>query len=102
MNKVTVRGHSDDIIEIEGPGHLNDEFNPNLDAPVYLAFSDGTVLRAEYASGETWVFTVAHQGTADVSIQKNQGGDSLNYSDVVTLMGDIRWCVAGDFLSVED
>lgn len=70
---------------------MRDTFNPNMDSPAYLAFSDGTVLQAQF-DGEHWTFIEERPGRADVLIGPG----------TATLRGDVRWVVAGDFMSMED
>lgn len=91
--KLTIRGHSDDIIIVEGkifeefyPGSLNIEKGK----PAYLAFGDGTVLSV-YFNGE-WNIKQKVVGKATFTKKDASGNE---YSDVVTLEGEIGWVVFG-------
>jgi hypothetical protein len=87
-----IYGSSDDLIEIEGG--IREEFDHYFDGreeeeKVYLAFSDGTLLHVQYDG--VWRFTPIKKGTAEYSKEEAEGADSDNYSDLVTLKGDIYW-----------
>jgi hypothetical protein len=94
MAELKVRGHSDDIVCIEGGGFM-EEFYPGASNRIYVAFSDGTVLRAHYEDG-AWDIKRLCEGSSIYSHAPNEGSDSQRYSDVVTLDGQFTWCVAGD------
>lgn len=100
----TVYGASDDLIEVDGL--IREEFNV-IDEPRYLAFSDGTVLRIEYAGDGCW--RVDQRAKGSCSVEKVHDGTDEDeprrpdgtptYSDVVVLTGDISWVVCGaDFV----
>lgn len=89
--KLTIYGASDDLIEIEGD--IREEFNP-IDESSKLAFSDGTVLSVSYTDG-CWRINRLAKGTSEYSKIESEGADSDNYSDKVTLVGDIKWVVFG-------
>ena len=90
--EVKVYGCSDDIISVDGA--ICDEFAYN-DEPVFLAFSEGTVLVIEYGDSGLWRVTRVHEG--DAVIEKFEATDpsSKAYTDVVTLRGKIEWVVVG-------
>lgn len=93
MPKVTIHGASDDLIEIDGA--IREEFNPASDGPSYLAFSEGTVLGIQYMKDGIWRVNRIAQGFAHYT--KTEGTDSADdYTDRVTLEGDIKWVVFGD------
>lgn len=46
MQTITIRGHSDDIISIDGD--IREEFSNNSDDQAILSFSDGTILGITY------------------------------------------------------
>lgn len=91
-----VYGASDDLIEVEGD--IREEFNPSdADDPSLLAFSDGTLLQIQYGSDRLafWRITPLLYGSAKYSKTEATNEDD-NYSDVVTLEGDIKWVVCGN------
>ena len=93
MSTVTVYGSSDDLIEIEGD--IQEEFGwqSRGEESRFIAFSDGTVLECKYDG--FWRFTLRSRGTA--SMTKVEATDvDTDYSDRVTLTGDVRWAVVGE------
>ena len=97
MKTVIVYGASDDLIEIEGD--ISEEISPNDESPAKLAFSDGTVLSVVYDADGCWRVTRVVAGTATMEKVEAEGPDSKNYSDRVTLTGDIKWVVAGNLMA---
>lgn len=96
MKKVEICGASDDLIEIDGD--ISEEFNPPYESDDgdmgLLAFSDGTVLNVVYGNEGIWRLSPVHHGTAVYEI--TQGTDAHDdYTDRVTLTGDIEWVVLG-------
>jgi hypothetical protein len=91
MAEIFLYGASDDLIEIEGS--IYEEFNTWLEhgeGPVYIAVSDGTLLRVRYDEDGIWRFTPVVVGSCDVSIK--QGLDDDLHSDTVTMTGDdLTW-----------
>ena len=91
-----IYGASDDLVEIEGD--ISEEFNPS-DAgdPSLLAFSDGTLLQIQYGAQSLgfWRIQPLVYGTAKYAKTEATDEDD-NYSDIVTLDGDIKWVVFGD------
>lgn len=97
MKTITVYGASDDLIELEGD--IRDEFSPeDVDATTKLAFSDGTVLSVLYDRDGCWRVNRVAEGTAKMEKVEAEGPDG-DYTDRVTLTGDIRWCVAGNYMA---
>jgi hypothetical protein len=93
MVEVAVYGASDDLVEIEGD--LNEEFNLAYDSEaMLLAFGDGTVLYVRYDNNGVWRITQRESGTAAFEKAEAPPDDEDNYSDRVTLRGDLRWVVA--------
>ncbi len=91
---LTVRGYSDDLIEVEGD--ISEEFDNPAAAPSLLVFSDGTVARVVYGRGGIWRITLEAKGDADPQIQWCETADedvetSEDYSDVLTFTGPITW-----------
>lgn len=86
--KFTITGYSDDNVSIEP----DDDYDAYGGAR-FARFSDGTVLKIEYAPegyGGNWKIEVAKQGTAKVEIKKVDlsDPDPDPYSDVATIEGD--------------
>jgi hypothetical protein len=87
---IKIYGASDDIIEVEGD--IEEEFYVHAgdeDEPAFLAFSDGTLLSVHYGHEGIWRLGLVKEGTAEFS--KEEGTDSEDYSDIVTLDGHITW-----------
>ena len=93
MKTLKIYGASDDLIEIDGD--IREEFNHyNEDDPFYLAFSDGTALSINYNNDGFWRINRLAIGSAEYS--KHEGADEDgDYSDIVTLKGDIKWAIGG-------
>lgn len=83
---VKVYGASDDLIEVEGPPAVSDEFSGG-DKQKFVGFSDGTVLSIVYADDGCWRLSRVAEGTADYAHTPAVGQDDDEYSDVVTLTG---------------
>lgn len=96
MNTVTIYGSSDDLIEVEGA--IREEFYLESEGTSYIGFSDGTVLSIEYTDKGIWRIYREHTGSA--LFEKTEAIDSESeYSDRVTLTGDIRWIVGGGVMA---
>lgn len=100
MTTVKVYGQSDDLIELDGD--LQDEigcYGADDENGSLVAFSDGTVLRITYGANNEgfWRITRLVVGTAEYTHTPGQD-DVDDYSDVVTLEGDIKWAVCRDTL----
>lgn len=101
MSEVTIYGASDDLIEIDGD--LREEFNAyDEDEGVYVAFSDGTILRVKYDEDGCWRITPTFLGRASYFKTEAMGADTPNYSDKVRLTLDpltsdeeFSWCLMG-------
>lgn len=94
MKTLTIRGYSDDIISVSGD--IREEFNPPYDSEdsSILSFSDGTVLGVIYDNEGIWRIKKIHSGSAEFS--KIEGDDpDGNYSDEVTIRGEIQWVTFG-------
>jgi hypothetical protein len=101
-NQVVVYGASDDLIEVDGA--VTEEFytrelqggSGESDGRV-LAFSDGTVLEIVYGAGSEGFWRIRRLATGKAKYELVEADDEqTNYSDRVTLTGDIKWVVAGD------
>lgn len=95
MAEVKIYGASDDLVEIGGD--IYDEFNPADTDDFLLAFSDGTVLRGKYDG--VWRFVRHSTGSAAMEKVEAPEDDDDNYSDVVTLNGEIAWVVLGSAIA---
>ncbi len=97
IRKITIYGASDDLIEVEGD--IEEEFTAPKEATdekhqgAFIAVSDGSLFRITYgARGEgTWRITPVVKGSARYTKIEASSEDSREYSDRVTLEGDIRW-----------
>lgn len=88
MKTITITGASDDLIEVDGD--IEEEFNPPFDdRDVYLAVSDGTLLRVKYDEDGIWRIAKIIGGSAD--FEKVEGDAEADTFDKVTMTGDIRW-----------
>lgn len=87
---IKIYGSSDDLIEIEGD--IREEFNTD-ESISFLGFSDGTLLSIFY-SDVFWRIHLVHKGSATYAKTEATDEDT-DYSDVVVLVGDIRWVVFG-------
>jgi len=88
---VTISGHSDDLIEIEGD--VREEFEAlGLDHYI-VSTSNGVLLRVRCA--EVWRIEVI-AGADKVHIVPCPEDDDDNYSDVATVEGDVTWVQCGN------
>ncbi|WP_312337184.1 hypothetical protein [Anaerospora hongkongensis] len=92
---LTVTGASDDLLVITGD--IREEFNhygaDEDDTGVYLAFSDGTVLKAMYDSDGIWRLNLVSKGSLYQA--KLEGCVTDDTNDVVTFAEGIKWVVCG-------
>jgi len=94
MAEIRIYGASDDLIEIEGTFTEEFSFYPTgYDDKRFLAFSDGTLLRATYDNDGIWRLTRLASGSA--AFEKVEGDVEKDTNDVVTLRGEIKWAVLG-------
>lgn len=91
--EVTVRGHSDDILNITGGG-LYEEFYPGDKESYYVGFSDGTLLRVRWDEEGCWEIRPLVQGPQFVKHTPYSDPDT-DHSDEVTLGGPMAWVVGG-------
>lgn len=98
MGELKIYGAGDDLIECEG--EITEEFNPPYNEDSILAFSDGTLLRAEYDQNGDWRFHLLCLGRGTTS--KNDLPDDVHtYSEVATLINDnpFQWVVLGTLMA---
>lgn len=92
---LTVTGASDDIIQIKGD--IQEEFDRFDSEGDYLAFSDGTVLKAVYDQDGIWRFNLINKGT--LYQDKIEGIVTDDTNDVIKFADGIKWCVCGPDLA---
>jgi len=101
MAQLKIYGCSDDLIEIEGA--ITDEFSPSqemLESGVFLAFSEGTVLKVTYDDDGIWRINLVSRGEASITKDENPAYDDDRYSDIVVLDGpDFAWVVMGTMIA---
>jgi hypothetical protein len=94
MSTVRIYGASDDLIEIDGD--LSEEFGAYDSDPVYLGFSDGTLLNIRYDNDGNWRIVIAARGAGtEVKVTAAMDRHEGCYSDEAVLIGDLRWVVKG-------
>lgn len=91
-----VSGYSDDIVYVEGD--LNEEFYPEMisdpdNDDLYMAFSDGTLLKVNYDEDGVWRFQLRFPG--ELFIEKTEGDIGTDTNDMVTFQPGVKWCVLG-------
>lgn len=93
---LTVTGASDDLIEIDGD--ISEEF-ARFDSSEgdYLAFSDGTVLKAVYDDNGIWRFNLIYKGS--LYLEKVEGVVAEDTNDIIKFADGITWCVCGPDLA---
>lgn len=87
---LTISGHSDDIVMIEGD--MNEEFYIMDQNKWFLAFSDGTLLSVRYDG--TWHLDVLTEGPSFA--ERIPCKPLENYSDKIIFNGNIHWCLLAD------
>lgn len=91
---VKIYGVSDDLIEVEGDIREEFSFFPDDEKERrLLAFSDGTVLGANYDADGIWRLAVVARGSC--TLEKQEGSATEDTPDIVTMTGDVRWVVFG-------
>lgn len=95
---VTIYGASDDLIEVEGD--IREEFNPpyGVEEEVFLAFSNGTVLRIKYTNAGVWRIAPVIFG-GELKIEQAPEDNEDNYSDRAFIGSPILWVVMGTQMS---
>jgi hypothetical protein len=99
VRTVTLYGASDDLIEVEGD--IREEFGcygATDDGPLHVAFSDGTLASIRYGDEGIWRILIHRSGTAKATLKQATDADS-DYSDRLTLEGDVLWVVIGPFVA---
>lgn len=89
IKTLKIRGFSDDVISVEGDAH--EEFYAFHNDNTIITISDGTVLSVEYTSSGIWRINRLFAGKASYSKVEGTDPDGDNYSDEVTIIGDIEW-----------
>lgn len=104
MSTVKIFGASDDLIELEGD--IDEEFSAlghsdsDGDDGGLIAFSDGTVVDIRFTENGTWRITPVCNGSSLFELEQCTKDDEDNYSDHLTLTGDIKWAVFGSEIVV--
>jgi hypothetical protein len=97
MKEITIYGHSDDLIEVEGD--ITDEFYVDCEETSYLCVSDGTLIEIVYSDGGMWRLTAMASGHAYAGKDEGKNPDT-DYSDKILLAGDVQWvALAKNFAS---
>ncbi len=95
MAKVTLSGASDDLIELDGDLLEEWEGVGADEEPIFVGFSDGTLASVRFGvDGSYWRINVLWRGTATITHEPATDEDD-DYSDKLTLEGDIAWVVCG-------
>lgn len=87
---ITISGHSDDLIEIDGDIREEIPCTDTGEDGVLLAASNGVVVRIRYRT--CWRIQPV-TNTHLIEIVPCPEDDDSNYSDVATLLGDVEWIV---------
>ena len=97
-----VSGYADDIVFVDGD--LNAEFYPERLVPddakcecLFIAFSDGTLLRFCYDEDGIWRFKAEYQGR--LLREKIVGGIETGTNDIVIFSPGMKWCVLGPMVA---
>lgn len=90
-----VYGASDDLVEIDGD--ISEEFGRFDSEGDYLAFSDGTVLKAIYDEDGIWRMKQVFKGALLDRIE--QGDVERDTVDIAYFNDGIKWCVCGKDLA---
>lgn len=86
-----VTGFSDDGIILEGD--LIEQFDRYDSKGDYLAFSDGTLLKALYDENGIWRFTVCFKGP--LFSEKIEGDVETDTNDKIRFIPGVKWCICG-------
>ena len=82
--KVEIRGHSDDIVSVEGD--ITDEFYDSI-----LVFDSGDVVSWTYGAKGVWRCEIlSSSGTLQFTHEHAPEDDASNYSDTLTVEGDFK------------
>ena len=84
---ITIYGASDDLIEIEGD--IREEWSVYDEDGLHIACSDGTLLSINYTGGFWRINRIATGTCAYEKVEATDEDD--DYSDKVTLTGEVRW-----------
>lgn len=93
MSEITIYGCSDDLVEIEGS--IDAEFTA-FEGLNLLAFSDGTLVEVTYTNSGIWRVNTIHKSPTVGVVKVEAAADAYesdNYSDRMTLTGEISWVV---------
>lgn len=80
--ELVIYGASDDLIKLDGTIREELSLSPSWDRAMFVALSDGTMLRFEYgADQERWMCNPIHSGRATVEIIPAPGPVGGGWSD---------------------
>lgn len=93
MSKIVIYGASDDLIEIEGD--IREEFGAYGEESSLLGFSDGSLLEVTYTEQGFWRISPIVLNTDTFYAKAEATDPDEDYSDRVTLEGEIAWVLFG-------
>lgn len=100
MVKTTIlRGYSDDIISLKG--NISEEFYSIDDEQTrVIMLDDSTIFSVDYSSTGIWRFNIKNVGSKytytkhEATGEEDENGDE-DYSDIITIEGDVKFIVYG-------
>lgn len=89
MSEIIIYGASDDLIEVEGD--INQEVSVYVGdhEPLYVAISDGSLLRVTYDG--MWTIRVLRKGFGTMIDHHQATDEDSDYSDRVTLTSELNF-----------
>ena len=90
---ITIYGHSDDLVEIEGSLCCSGEIEC-FDSDVIIVFEDGTKIRVGYSKpnmGGIWYILVEEQGSAATMLDVCEDPDDDPHSDIFHIDSEIKY-----------
>ena len=92
----SVTGASDDLIEIEG--ELSEEFDSYGCSNGRMAFSDGTLLKVDYAEDGMWRFRPIAIGNSFDRVVYGSAEEDTN--DKAYFKPGLKWCTFSDEMQI--
>ena len=90
---ITVYGHSDDLVEVEGSLYCSGEIDC-FGSDVIIIFEDGTKIRVGYSKpnmGGIWYILVEEQGSAATMLDVCEDPDDDPHSDIFHIDSEIKY-----------